>query len=136
MGYLQRLTVSGATANAVRDYQRERSRAQNAAITSVETGINRFASPESTNAYSQLIATRLYDSPGIGDVDGDTSWMDVLNTFVGKAGEGVSNLIGGRPVTNNIVAAPPKASFPWIPAIAVAGGAAVLLLLLRKKGRR
>lgn len=136
MGYLQRLTVQGANANAVRDYRYERDRALSAAVASVETGINRFASPEATNPYSQLIATRVYDVPGIGDVDGDTSWMDVLNTFVGQVGQGVSHVIGGKPQTTVINQAPPKPAFPWVPVVAVAGGAAVLLLLLRKKGRR
>lgn len=133
MGYLQRLTVPGANAYAVRDYDRERARALRAAVDSVEGSLTRFAPP--SNPYSRQLATRLYDSPGIGDVDGDTSWMGVLNTAVGNVSQGVANLIGGRPQTTVINQQPEPKSFPWVPVVAVAGGAAVLLLLM-KRGRR
>lgn len=137
MGYLARLTVAGANANAVRDYQRERARALDAAVRATEIGINRYTLPAAGNEYANLISTtRTYDVPTLGDVDGDTSWMDVLNTAVGQVSQGVSNLIGGRPQSTTIVqAAPAKAAFPWMTAAVIGGGALAVFFLLKKRRR-
>lgn len=143
MGYLARLTPAGAQANAVRNYRQAQRNEFGAAVTAVETGISRWASPAARNPYSQLIATRQYDVPGLGDPDdstlamgaagssstGSTGWMDILKTFVNQVGIGVATKIGGRPP----VVAPKPAGFPWGTALAVGGGALALVMLLKKR---
>lgn len=134
MGYLQRLTVAGASEYAVPDYRRERARALGAAVDVTESALTRYSTGRN-NRYSNLLATRVYDSPGIGDVDGDTSWLDIANTFVGAVGTGVSNLIGGKPQTTIINQTPAAKPFPWLTVGAVAGGAGLLFLLMKRRRR-